>query len=343
VSQLDAAAWFGGQLGTDLADVTTDIAALDSAGRWAVVVTFEGAVTCARFRRWRAGKPADLAGTWRGPVRDAYSSSLDQGEYQRAVEDIRSRIAAGSVYQANLCRVMTAKLPDRKADDVFALAALLANGNPAPWQGALRLPQHQIRIATASPELYLRRRGRKIESAPIKGTGKTPADITPKDEAENVMIVDLVRNDLGRVCETGSVDVPSLMRIEGHPGVVHLVSTVGGHLREGTSWPQLLDATFPPGSVCGAPKSSALKIIKAAETAPRGPYCGAIGWVDADAQTAELAVGIRTFWVEQTRGQPILKFGTGAGITWGSDPLAEWQETVLKSSNLTAVAAGEWT
>jgi para-aminobenzoate synthetase component 1 len=154
------------------------------------------------------------------------------------------------------------------------------------------------------------------------------------------MIVDLVRNDIGRVCTTGSVTVPDLCAVENHPGLVHLVSSVRGELRAGAGWPELLDATFPAGSITGAPKSSALRIIDALETAPRGPYCGGIGWVDADRGTGELAVGIRTFWIDRNRdGTCVLRFGTGAGITWGSDPEGEWRETELKAARLLAVAS----
>jgi para-aminobenzoate synthetase component 1 len=150
------------------------------------------------------------------------------------------------------------------------------------------------------------------------------------------MIVDLVRNDLGVVARTGTVEVPALCTVEEHPGLVHLVSTVRARLRPGAGWRELLSAAFPPGSVTGAPKSSALRLIRELEPAPRGPYCGAVGWVDADAGTAALAVGIRTFWV--ARGT--LRFGTGAGITWGSDPQREWDETELKAARLLGVAAG---
>src|SRR5690606_22173055 len=107
---------------------------------------------------------------------------------------------------------------------------------------------------------------------------------------ENVMIVDLVRNDLGRVCEHGSVEVPALCAVEHHPGLVHLVSTVTGRLRAGVGWPELLGATFPPGSVTGAPKLAAMEVIRRLEPVPRGPYCGALGWVDADAGTGDLNV-----------------------------------------------------
>ncbi|MFI6422294.1 chorismate-binding protein [Streptomyces sp. NPDC050842] len=332
---------FGGLVATDLRDVTHDPEALDSTGFWAVCADFEGRLTCARFGDVRPDPvPTPVPGAWRGPGAGDWTSSLDRAAYTAGVRRVREHIARGEVYQANLCRVLTAPLPDPAAADVDALTALLARGNPAPYAGTIRLPAHGVEIATASPELYLRREGALITSGPIKGTGRTAADLLPKDHAENVMIVDLVRNDLGRVSATGTVAVPALCAIEEHPGLVHLVSTVTGLLREDAGWPELLDATFPPGSVTGAPKSSALRIIEALETAPRGPYCGGIGWVDADADTAELAVGIRTFWIDRPEG--VLRFGTGAGITWGSDPEREWEETELKASRLVAIASGAY-
>ncbi|MFF9171469.1 MULTISPECIES: chorismate-binding protein [unclassified Streptomyces] len=337
--ELPPLARFGDRLATGLTDVTSDPAALDSSGFWAVVADFEGRLTCARFSEvHRVPVPAPVPGGWQGPAAGAWSSSLDRAAYTAGVERIREYIAAGEVYQANLCRVLSA--PVAAGADVDALTALLARGNPAPYAGTIRLPGHGVEIATASPELFLRRSGRIVESGPIKGTGRTEADLLAKDYAENVMIVDLVRNDIGRVCATGSVTVPDLCAVEKHPGLVHLVSTVRGELRPGAGWPELLGAAFPPGSVTGAPKSSALRIIEELETAPRGPYCGGIGWVDADRGTGELAVGIRTFWIDRAAG--MLRFGTGAGITWGSDPEGEWCETELKASRLLAVASGAY-
>jgi para-aminobenzoate synthetase component 1 len=328
-----AAAWFGGTLATGLREVRHDPAALDESGWWAVALTYEGHLTAARFEDVRpAGLPA---ASWPGIAPQAWQSSMDQAAYVAGVDAIREHIAAGEVYQANLCRVLSAPLP--AGSDVAGLASLLAAGNPAPFGGFVRLPEQGVHVATASPELFLRRRGSTIESGPIKGTGRTAADLLPKDEAENIMIVDLVRNDLGRVCVPGSITVPHLLSLEQHPGLVHLVSTVCGQLQPGTSWAQIFAATFPPGSVTGAPKSSALRIIDGLETAPRSVYCGAIGWVDADVGTAELAVGIRTFWAESDT----LRFGTGAGITWGSDPYGEWAETELKAKRLLEVAAQE--
>ncbi|MER5782668.1 chorismate-binding protein [Streptomyces mobaraensis] len=331
---------FGGLLATDLRDVTSDPEALDSRGWWAVVAGFEGSVRCARFGDVRPA-PLPAPGRWRGPAPEAWTSSLDRDAYTAGVRRIREHIAAGEVYQANLCRVLSAPLPDPDGADVDALAAHLAAGNPAPYAGTVRLPAHGTEVVTASPELYLRRTGRVLESGPIKGTGRTAADLLDKDHAENVMIVDLVRNDLGRVCATGSVTVPALCAVEQHPGLVHLVSTVRGELAAGAGWTDLLAATFPPGSVTGAPKASALEIIERLEQGPRGPYCGGIGWVDADRGTGELAVGIRTFWIDRAApGGPALRFGTGAGITWGSDPEGEWAETELKAARLLAIASG---
>ncbi|MCW2948323.1 MAG: Chorismate binding-like protein [Actinoallomurus sp.] len=318
----------GGMLATGLTDVTSDLAALDSEGFWAVVLTYEGKATCARFSTVREA-PLPYA-PWEGPPRAAWSTSLDESAYVSGVETIRSAIADGTVYQANLCRVLTAPLP---RPDLHGLGYALARGNPAPYAAVMRLPG--IQIASASPELYLSRDGDIVESKPIKGTGRTPDDLLPKDRAENVMIVDLVRNDLGRVAETGSVSVPALCALEEHPGLVHLVSTVRARLRPGAGWPELIEATFPPGSVTGAPKSSALTLLDELEPQPRGPYCGAVGWVDADSRRGALAVGIRTFWAEDD----LLKFGTGAGITWHSDPQREWRETELKAARLLEVAS----
>jgi para-aminobenzoate synthetase component 1 len=149
--------------------------------------------------------------------------------------------------------------------------------------------------------------------------------------------VDLVRNDLGRVCGWGTVDVPALLTVEEHPGLCHLVSTVEGRLRPGSGWAETVDATFPPGSVTGAPKLAALDVIEDLETAPRGPYCGAVGWVDADRAVGDLNVAIRTFWIEDDH----LHFGTGGGITWDSTPEGEWEETELKARRLLRVASGE--
>ncbi|RMB85953.1 chorismate-binding protein [Streptomyces shenzhenensis] len=329
-------ALFRGRAASGLLDITHDPEALDSEGFWAVVADFEGRLTCARFRDLRPLPQRPQSGApWRGPGPDRWTSSLDRAAYIAGVQRIREHIAAGEVYQANLCRILSA--PVRADADIKALADRLAARHQAPYAGMVRLPDQGIEVASASPELFLHRDGRVIRSGPIKGTGRTEADLLDKDHAENVMIVDLVRNDLGRVCEAGSVIVPELCAIERHPGLVHLVSTVRGVLRKGVGWGELLAAAFPPGSVTGAPKESALGIIRALETVPRGPYCGGVGWVDADRRSGELAVGIRTFWIDRAEG--CLNFGTGAGITWGSDPEREWKETELKAARLLTIAS----
>ena len=330
-----ALAGFGQTWAHNLIDVNSDPAVLDTTGRWAVVIPYTGTPTFLRFATWTSAVPDDApaASDWHGPATSTWTTSLGRTDYIDAVETTREAIAAGTVYQANICRVLSA--PIDAGVDVAALSMRLASSNPAPYAGFIRAPEAGINVATASPELFIGRDGDRIESGPIKGTAPTAAGLTDKDRAENVMIVDLVRNDLSRVCAPGTVHVPSLLAVEEHPGLVHLVSTVAGTLAPGVTWPGILDATFPPGSITGAPKSSALRIIDELECAPREVYCGTVGWVDADARTARLAVAIRTFWVSDGH----LRFGTGAGITWGSDAAAEWEETELKARRLVGLAS----
>ena len=172
-----------------------------------------------------------------------------------------------------------------------------------------------------------------VKTSPIKGTQRLDeAGFGNKDKAENVMIVDLMRNDFGRICESGTVEVPRLLANEEHPGLRHLVSDIQGQLRSELSWKEILDALSPPGSISGAPKSSALSVIADHEST-RGPYCGALGWVHG--QEAELSVAIRIFWKNDG-----LHFGTGAGITWNSDAEQEWEETQLKARKLISIAGG---
>ncbi len=346
-----ARAWWAGRLATDLVEVVDlgqDPQALDrrSSGLWAVVVPFEGG---GRAYRFASSAPAPLpsaSGRWTGPPVQAWTSSLDEPAYLAGVEAIRRLVREGEVYQVNLCRVLAAASPVQP--DPWALAAVLAAGNPAPYAGVLDTGDGWV--VSASPELFLRRDGEVVTSAPIKGTAVTAAGLLPKDEAENVMITDLVRNDLSKVCRPGTVTVQTLLGLEQHPGLVHLVSTVQGRLRDGVGWARLLAATSPPGSVSGAPKSTALQAIRALEPVPRGPYCGAVGWVDAATGNGELAVAIRSFWWTRDQGEDtagrlgsagggVLRFGTGAGITWGSDPGGEWAETELKAARLVGLAS----
>ena len=327
VGDLHPVAVIGDQCFTGLRDVTSDLAALDGGGLWVVVARFEGEVTCARFERMVS--PPRAWPAWRGPARSAWTSSLDRDAYGKGVVAIREAIAAGDVYEVNLCRVLSAVAGVDA--DVVGLGGALRAENPAPYGAVVRVPG--VQLASASPELFLRRDRAIVESRPIKGTAPSGSAFSAKDRAENVMIVDLVRNDLGRVAATGSVTVPSLLRVESHPGLVHLVSTVRARLRPDVGWTELLAATFPPGSVTGAPKSSALDLIARLEPVPRGVYCGAVGWVDASRRCATLAVAIRTY--EWRDGRLLL--GTGAGITWGSDPAREWEETELKVRRLLEV------
>jgi len=326
----------GGQVCTDLTELSSDLGSLDGGGFWSVVVPHRGPPICARFATVRPASP--WRGTrWIGPASDAWVSTMDAAAFGRGVEQIRSEIASGGVYQVNLTRRVRAPLDvSRPGRDVAALGAALAEGNPAPYSAVIRIPEAGLAVASASPERYLRRVGSTVWSSPIKGTAATADGFLAKDRAENLMIVDLVRNDLGRVAQWGSVEVPQLMATEEHPGLVHLVSTVRATLRPGVGWAELIGATFPPGSVTGAPKIAACRVIDDIEVDARGPYCGAIGWVDADRGIGELNVGIRTFWLSDDH----LWFGTGGGITIDSTPEGEWAETELKAARLLSVASG---
>ena len=354
----------------DCVDLLAHPEALDS-GLWFVVLDFEAPLgddgttrDDGRARAWRFADvgpgptPEADAPAWHGPAPSEWTSSLDREAYVDAVGQVRERVRRGDVYQVNVCRVLAAPLPAvREAGcvvepDAAALAARLAAGNPAPYAAAVHVPAASgldpVWVVSASPELYLSidvaaaDGAASIASGPIKGTARTPSGLTAKDRAENVMITDLVRNDLQRVCRPGTVEVTELLAVEEHPGLVHLVSRVRGELLDGDApgrWARALEATFPPGSVSGAPKSSALRLIAEVEPTARGPYCGAVGWVDGDTGRAELAVGIRTFWWEDAGDGGVLRFGTGAGITWGSDPEREWDETELKADRLVGLAS----
>jgi para-aminobenzoate synthetase component 1 len=323
----------GGLWASELTQVSHDPRELQQPGRWVAVVPYEGVPTFLLFTRWETQRPAWIVDRWQGPERSGWSSSLDEDSYQSAVERTRQAIARGDVYQANICRVMSAASDTTMS--LLGLFEIVDSGNPSPFSAIVHAPELGIEILSASPELFLRRHGSTLVSGPIKGTGRTQSDLLEKDSAENVMIVDLVRNDLSRVCTAGTVEVPRLLSVEEHPGLVHLVSEVKGSLLPGAQWSDILDATFPPGSVTGAPKSAALRIIESMEPVTRDVYCGALGWVDSESDTAELAVTIRTFW----RRDGMLHFGTGAGITWDSDPAAEWRETELKAQRLIELAS----
>ena len=339
-SPAQPSAYVDGLLATDLvqvADLATDPGVLDRGGWWAVLASFEGAITGYRFGSVSASPLPPAGSLWRGPPSAGWRSSMTELEYLQGVQRIRRYIEAGDVYQVNLCRLLTASIA--AGSDPFALARLLAAGNPAPYQGVLDLGDRWV--VTASPELFLARDGEMISSSPIKGTTRPAEPFADKDYPENIMITDLVRNDLGRIGRPGSVTVTELLARQEHPGLAHLVSTVTARLADGVGWAKILAATFPPGSVTGAPKIRAQQVITELEPVARGPYCGAVGYVDADRRLARLAVGIRTFFTtpdSATPGGDLLHFGTGAGITYSSDPDDEWQETELKAARLIALA-----
>jgi para-aminobenzoate synthetase component 1 len=259
-----------------------------------------------------------------------WTSSLDRDAYADRVREIGRLLDAGACYQVNLTRRLTTP----RALEPVGLYARLARDHPAPHASLVRLGD--VAVASASPEGFLRWRGADVETRPIKGTAKTAAALrhSAKDRAENVMIVDLARNDLGRVCEPGSVTVPGLCTVERHPGLHHLVSTVRGHRRPGTGVDALIAATFPPASVTGAPKPRVLQVIEDLEPVRRGVYCGAIGWIDTARDAGDLSVAIRTF--VGAAGETT--FGVGAGIVADSDPIREWEETELKGARLLRAA-----
>ncbi|MGH3933916.1 MAG: aminodeoxychorismate synthase component I [Pseudonocardiaceae bacterium] len=280
-----------------------------------------------------------VAGAGTAPPRQWHCGDLDlpdSEDYRKAVRLAKEEIAAGEIYQVNVCTRFEARFA---GDPVAVFAAGVARQRPqraalviGPW-GA---------VASLSPELFLARRNRSVRTAPIKGTlpRRGPSDAgnatalraSTKDVAENVMIVDMARNDLGRVCATGSVAVPQLLEVQPHPGVWHLVSTVTGQLAAGTDDTALLTATFPPASVTGAPKHRALEVIAALERAPREVYCGAVGMASPAAGT-EFNVAIRTLEFHRDR----VWFGVGGGITADSEADSEWAECHTKAAPLRAL------
>ena len=264
-------------------------------------------------------------------------SNFTRAEYESAVSRIRDYIAAGDVYQVNLSQRFHAPF----AGDRLALYRRLRARNPAPFAAYLEFGG--VVVTSISPERFLRLGGptRVAEARPIKGTrprGSTPAKDSAlarelleseKDRAENVMIVDLLRNDLGKVCRAGSVTVPELFALESHPTVHHLVSTVTGVLADHMDAFDLLRAAFPGGSVTGAPKIRAMEIIAELERAPRGLYCGAIGYV-ATTGAMDFNIPIRTIVLRDG----VATFHAGAGVVWDSEPAAEYQETLVKARTM---------
>jgi para-aminobenzoate synthetase component 1 len=269
-----------------------------------------------------------------------FVSSLARDEYERRVELVRGHIAGGDIYQANLTRRLRAPFDG----DPWPRYRRLRTGDPSLFSAYLDLgssPEtgRPRALLSASPEPFLSvDQDGVVASDPIKGTrprGRDRAEdralacellTSAKDRAENVMIVDVLRNDLGRVCEPGTVRVPRLCRLERTAAVQHLVSTVSGQLSPGRDAFDLLSAAFPGGSITGAPKIRAMELLEGLEPVRRGPYTGALGWIGPDG-AMQTSILIRTVVADGRH----LTLHVGGGITWGSDPAAEWDETVAKA------------
>jgi para-aminobenzoate synthetase component 1 len=305
--------------------------------------------------RLAAGPPAGpLAGlpTRPAPPSDQpfhFTSGLSRPAYEEGVEAVRAAIARGEIYQANLTR----RLATPFDDDSWPLYRRLRTGDPALFAAYLDLGRRPgagapRAIVSASPEPFLAvdPTGR-VATDPIKGTrprGRAREQdralarellASAKDRAENVMIVDVLRNDLGRVCRPGTVRVPRLCRLERTAAVQHLVSTVTGRLAPGRDAFDLLAASFPGGSITGAPKIRAMEVLETLEPVRRGPYTGCAGWIGPDGAMAT-SILIRTFVADGQR----LTLHVGGGITWRSDPAAEWDETVAKAAGPLAAIGG---
>jgi len=318
----------GGVLARDLVAVSDDPACLADGGFWAISTTYEGDFRAVKFASISTEQFPSVSTSER--ISGKWESNTSQNDYMNYVEKIREEIASGGVYQVNACRRLSVK---SSATLDLAFTNILQS-NPAPFASYLRFGE--LEIASASPELFLTRSGDQMKTSPIKGTKRSAIEkFGNKDRAENVMIVDLMRNDLGQICTPGSIAVPDLLRDEEHPGLSHLVSDVTGQLRAGISWNEILKALLPAGSISGAPKSAAKRIIAELEPEPRNVYCGVMGWVHGD--QAVLSVAIRTFW----RESEYIHFGTGAGITWSSNAQAEWDETELKAERLISIVGGD--
>ena len=279
-----------------------------------------------------------------------FRSSVSRAGYLAGVMAVREHIARGHIYQANLTR----RLETPFDADPWDAYRRLRTGDPALFSAFLDLgPSPETgrprALLSASPEPFLSvdQEG-VVASDPIKGTRRRGRDrvedralarellSSAKDRAENVMIVDVLRNDLGRACEPGTVRVPRLCRLERTAAVQHLVSTITGRLTAGLDAFHLLAAAFPGGSITGAPKIRAMEILEGLEPVRRGPYTGALGWMGPDG-AMQTSILIRTFVADGRR----LTMHVGGGITWASDPAAEWDETVAKARGPLSAIDGE--
>jgi para-aminobenzoate synthetase component 1 len=273
-------------------------------------------------------------------------STFAPDAYRRAVERVKEHIRRGDIFQANLSQRWSLELPQAESPGGFARALhrALTSHSPAPFAAFLDAGGHAI--ASASPERFLTLRGRTVTTRPIKGTRPRGVSVeedralreelraSEKDRAENVMIVDVLRNDLGRVCETGSVETASLCELETFAQVHHLTSTVTGTLRRGLDALDLLHAAFPGGSITGAPKIRAMEILDALEPVRRHIYTGSVGYLDWRGD-ADWNIAIRTVLVTPRA----VHFAAGGGITADSDPDAEYQETLHKAEGMRVAMA----
>ncbi|AQS83673.1 MAG: anthranilate synthase component I family protein [Acetobacter aceti] len=285
------------------------------------------------------------------PVRADFQPDMDRETWISAVKDVVRLIGEGDIFQANLTLRWQAALPS--GFDELAVYGLVRQGSPAPFGAFLRgcagsVPERPFSLLSASVERFLSLSSEGIvETRPIKGTaprGQDPSETRrlaeqlrqdDKENAENLMITDLMRNDIGRVCEIGSVSVPQLCQVEPFAHVQHLVSCVRGRLKSGLDAFDLLRATLPPGSVTGAPKKRAMEIIDQVELSARGAYCGSVFRIGRDG-AMDSSVVIRS--VERCGDR--LKIGVGGGITWLSDPAREYDEMRLKGAALLKVFGG---
>ncbi len=273
------------------------------------------------------------------PERPQFHPQLGAAEYIAMVARAQEYIAAGDIYQVNLAHRFDAAW----SGDAFTFYEALRHYSPAPFSAFVELDGRCV--LSSSPESFLKMSGRSIRTRPIKGTRPRRADPTadeksafdlitsPKEVAELVMITDLERNDLGRVCDFGTVQVTELLALERYEQVFHLVSTVEGRLRAEVGHVEALRECFPGGSITGAPKRRAREIIAELEPAPRGLYTGAIGWFGFNGES-QFNIAIRTVVIEGDRAH----FHVGAGIVADSSPAHEWQETLDKASGILLAA-----
>ena len=262
-------------------------------------------------------------------------------DHAQRVETVREAIAAGDTYQCNL----TTRLRTSFRGDAFGLYGALAHRQRGGHHAFLDLGRHTV--VSASPESFLTWEDGLLRTAPMKGTAGRGSDArqdrasrealrrSEKDRAENVMIVDLLRNDLARVCEAGSVQVTELLRVEQYPTVWQLTSRLQGRPRPEAGLVDVLEALFPCGSITGAPKLSTMELITELEDSPRGAYCGAIGYLaPGEPFRARFSVAIRTVVIDNADDSAV--YGAGGGITWGSAPAAEYAELLVKAAVLPA-------